>query len=305
VSDERTTLREIAVLFLRLGATAFGGPAAHVAMMEDEVVRRRKWLSEERFLDLLGATNLIPGPNSTEMAIHIGWGRRRWSGLLVAGVAFILPAMLITGALGYVYARFGTVPTARWLLYGVKPVILAVVAQALWGLAPKAARTAGLRVLGVVAAGLVALGVHELAVLFGGGLAVVVLTSPRGAPGGGVPRRRQRRLARAHGRGDGADRAHRAGRPADGDPRAPERRAPAAMEGQLDVARARGSDPGLAPPHCAGCDALRERPARTSTRTRALAQRGTSSSSRAAQHARSCSGAAHDARAPHHAPSVA
>lgn len=156
-------------------------------MMEDEVVRRRRWLSEERFLDLLGATNLIPGPNSTEMAIHIGWERRRWSGLLVAGVAFILPAMLITGALGYVYARFGTVPTARWLLYGVKPVILAVIAQALWNIAPKAARTTGLRVLGVVAAGLVAVGVHELAVLFGSGLAVMLASRPRGAQeAGGV-----------------------------------------------------------------------------------------------------------------------
>lgn len=185
MSDERTTLRELALLFLRLGATAFGGPAAHIAMMEDEVVRRRKWLSEERFLDLLGATNLIPGPNSTEMAIHIGWERRRWAGLLVAGVAFIVPAMLITGALGYVYARYGTVPTARCLLYGIKPVILAVVAQALWGLAPKAARTTGLRALALVAAALVALGAHELAVLLGSGLAVVLFTSSGDAQQGG------------------------------------------------------------------------------------------------------------------------
>src|SRR3954452_17657902 len=96
-----TTLRELALLFLRLGATAFGGPAAHIAMMEDEVVRRRRWLTEERFLDLLGATNLIPGPNSTEMAIHSGWQRRRWAGLVAAGLSFILPAMLITGALGW------------------------------------------------------------------------------------------------------------------------------------------------------------------------------------------------------------
>jgi hypothetical protein len=99
VTDERTTLRELALLFLRLGATAFGGPAAHIAMMKDEVVRRRGWLDEERFLDLIGATNLIPGPNSTEMAIHIGWERRRWAGLAVAGVCFILPAVAITGAL--------------------------------------------------------------------------------------------------------------------------------------------------------------------------------------------------------------
>lgn len=175
-ADPQTSLVELALLFLRLGATAFGGPAAHVAMMQDEVVRRRKWLSEERFLDLLGATNLIPGPNSTEMAIHIGWERRRWAGLVIAGVAFIVPAMLITGALGWVYVRYGSVPTAAWLLYGVKPVILGVILQAIWGLAPKAARTTGLRVLAVAAAVLVAVGVNELAVLFGSG-AVAVLVS--------------------------------------------------------------------------------------------------------------------------------
>jgi chromate transporter len=204
VSGERTTLRELAVLFLRLGATAFGGPAAHVAIMEDEVVRRRGWLSEERFLDLLGATNLIPGPNSTEMAIHIGWERRRWSGLVVAGVAFILPAMLVTGALGYVYARVGTVPTARWLLYGVKPVILAVVAQALWGLAPRAARTTALRALALVAAGLVALGVHELAVLLGSGLAVALLAAWRDPPPAGGGDRRLLPLALAPAAAGGA-----------------------------------------------------------------------------------------------------
>jgi chromate transporter len=180
--ESKTTLRELALLFLRLGATAFGGPAAHIAMMQDEVVRRRKWLSEERFLDLLGATNLIPGPNSTEMAIHIGWERRRWAGLVVAGVAFILPAMLITGVLGWVYVRFGSVPAAVWLLYGVKPVILGVVLQAIWGLAPKAARTTRLRVLGGGAAILAAVGVNELAVLFGAGAAAVIAARLAGPP---------------------------------------------------------------------------------------------------------------------------
>ncbi|HEU4535439.1 MAG TPA: chromate efflux transporter [Polyangiaceae bacterium] len=171
MSDERTTLGELALLFLRLGATAFGGPAAHIAMMQDEVVRRRAWLSEERFLDLLGATNLIPGPNSTEMAIHIGWERRRFAGLVVAGVSFILPAALLTGALGWAYVRYGALPQAAWLLYGVKPVIVAVVVQALWGLAPKAARTWPLRGLGLLATAGSALGVHELALLLGAGLA--------------------------------------------------------------------------------------------------------------------------------------
>lgn len=187
MNEQRTTLRELALLFLRLGATAFGGPAAHVAMMQDEVVRRRGWLTEERFLDLLGATNLIPGPNSTEMAIHIGWDRRRWAGLVVAGVAFIVPAMLITAALGWAYARYGTVPTARWLLYGVKPVILAVVAQALWGLAPRAARTPRLRALGAAAVVLSAIGGHELAILFGAG--VVSLLTARARPAGEPPGR--------------------------------------------------------------------------------------------------------------------
>ncbi len=168
-----TTLRELALLFSRLGATAFGGPAAHVAIMQDEVVNRRKWLSEEQFLDLLGATNLIPGPNSTEMAIHIGWERRRWAGLVVAGVSFILPAMLITGVLGWAYVNFGTVPSAVWLLYGVKPAILAVVLQAIWGLAPKAARTTLLRVLAGLAAILAAAGVNELGVLLGAGAIAV------------------------------------------------------------------------------------------------------------------------------------
>ena len=148
---------------------AFGGPAAHIAMMQDEVVRRRRWLDEQDFLDLLGATNLIPGPNSTELAIHIGWQRRRWSGLLVSGVAFIAPAMSITAAFGWAYQRFGTVPSAVWLLYGVKPVILGVVLQAIWGLAPRAARTTLLRVLGLLAAALAAASVNELAILFGAG----------------------------------------------------------------------------------------------------------------------------------------
>jgi chromate transporter len=176
MSESGTTLRELALLFLRLGATGFGGPAAHIAMMQDEVVRRRRWLNEERFLDLLGATNLIPGPNSTEMAIHIGWERRRWAGLLVAGVAFIVPAMMMTGALGWIYVRFGSVPTVSWLLYGVKPVILGVILQAIWGLAPKAARTTTLRALAAVAGALAFVGVNELAVLFGAGALAVLIS---------------------------------------------------------------------------------------------------------------------------------
>src|SRR5713101_50476 len=118
-----TALTELASLFLRLGMTAFGGPAAHIAMMEEEVVRRRGWLSREQFLDLLGATNLIPGPNSTELAIHIGHQRAGWAGLFVAGICFIFPAACIVTALAWAYVRFGTLPQAAGLLYGVKPVI--------------------------------------------------------------------------------------------------------------------------------------------------------------------------------------
>jgi chromate transporter len=172
---EETSLGELARLFLRLGATAFGGPAAHIAMMRDEVVHRRKWMTEERFLDLLGATNLIPGPNSTEMAIHVGFDRRRWLGLVVAGVSFIVPAMLITGALGWAYVRFGRLPEASWLLWGVKPVILAVVLQALWNLTPTAARTWPLRILGALAVAASALGVNELVILFGAGVAALAV----------------------------------------------------------------------------------------------------------------------------------
>jgi len=171
----RTSLAELALLFLRLGATAFGGPAAHVAMLRDEVVTRRAWLTDAEFLDLLAATNLIPGPNSTEMAIHVGWARRRWAGLLVAGLAFIVPAALITAALAWAYVRYGELAGAQGILYGVKPVVLAVVFQAIRGLAPLAARTWPLRGLGLAAVVASALGVHELVVLFGAGLLVLAV----------------------------------------------------------------------------------------------------------------------------------
>ena len=138
-----SALREVAGLFLKLGVIAFGGPAAHIAMMRDEVVRRRRWLSDQEFLDMLGATNLIPGPNSTEMAIHLGYARAGARGLLAAGIAFIVPAMLIVLVFAWMYVRFGARPTAQWLLYGVKPVIIAIILQALWGLGRTAVRTLG------------------------------------------------------------------------------------------------------------------------------------------------------------------
>jgi chromate transporter len=156
-------------VFARLGATAFGGPAAHLALMEDELVRRRGWLSRERFLDLLGATNLIPGPNSTEMAIHLGYLRAGWAGLVVAGVAFIAPAALIVSALAWAYVRFGARPDAAAVLAGVKPVVLVVVAEALWRFLRSAARTPFQGALAAGALAAAALGGHELLVILAGG----------------------------------------------------------------------------------------------------------------------------------------
>lgn len=178
-SQRRGPLSELAVLFLKLGTIAFGGPAAHVAMMEDEVVKRRGWLDHQQFLDLLGATNLIPGPNSTEMAIHIGLVRAGWKGLIVAGSCFILPAMLIVWALAWLYVEYGSVPEATWLLYGIKPVIIAIVIQALWGLG-KSALKGHLTVLtGAVVVALSFLGFNEILLLFVAGLTVMALENLR------------------------------------------------------------------------------------------------------------------------------
>ena len=166
-------LKELARLFLKLGTVSFGGPAAHTALMQAEVVQRRQWLTPEAFLDLVSATNLIPGPNSTELAIHIGHRRAGWPGLLVAGLCFILPATLIVGLVAWAYVRYGALPQAAGLLYGVKPVIIAVVAQALYSLGRAALKTKPLAALGLAAVALNLLGVHELLVLLAAGLAMV------------------------------------------------------------------------------------------------------------------------------------
>jgi chromate transporter len=141
-------------------------------MMEDEVVRRRGWLTREKFLDLLGATNLIPGPNSTEMAIHIGYLRAGWPGLILAGSCFILPAVLIVTGFAWAYVRYGSLPQTKWILYGVKPVIISVVLQALWGLGKSAVKTKLLAAIGVAAVTLSFLGVDELVILFCAGATV-------------------------------------------------------------------------------------------------------------------------------------
>lgn len=193
VGAPRDSLVELALLFFRLGATAFGGPAAHIALMEDEIVRRRAWMPREEFLDLLGMTNLIPGPNSTELAIHIGYQRAGWLGLVVAGTCFIFPAMVIVMIIAALYVSFGKLPEAAGILYGVKPVVIAVVLQALWGLVKTAVKNRFLAVLGVLALGATLLQVHELAVLFAAGAASILFRpdvwrkSPPALLFGGVP----------------------------------------------------------------------------------------------------------------------
>lgn len=170
-------LLQLAGLFLRLGFTAFGGPAAHIAMMREELVRRRRWVEEETFLDLLGVTNLIPGPNSTELAIHLGYRLGGWPGLVLAGACFILPAALIVSGLAWSYARYGSLPQTQRLLYFVKPVIIMIVVQAIFGLLRGAVRTGLLATLGLAVALLSVLGVDELLLLIGAG---VLATLARG-----------------------------------------------------------------------------------------------------------------------------
>ena len=163
-------LKELALVFLKLGILGFGGPAAHIAMMEEEVVARRGWLTRQRFLDLLGATNLIPGPNSTEMAIHLGYVRAGWSGLAVAGTCFILPAVGLTGGLAWIYVHFGQLPqVAPWLL-GIKPAVVAIIAVSVWRLGNKACKTWSLGAIGAAVLAASLLQVNEVAALLLGGL---------------------------------------------------------------------------------------------------------------------------------------
>lgn len=174
ILKNKDRLRELATLFFKLGSLAFGGPVAHIAMMEEEVVKRRQWMTSEEFLDLLGATNLIPGPNSTEMAIHIGFRQAGGLGLIVAGVCFILPAMILTTIIAWAYVRFGQIPEVGHFFYGIKPVIIAIVLQALWRLTRTALKTKKLIFLALLAMLSIFLGIHELAVLFGTGFLILL-----------------------------------------------------------------------------------------------------------------------------------
>ncbi|MFA5837173.1 MAG: chromate efflux transporter [Bellilinea sp.] len=173
IESKAERIKQVVLLFLRMGFTAFGGPAAHIAIMHDEVVVRRKWLTDEEFLDLVGATNLIPGPNSTEMAIHIGFLRAGWPGLILGGACFILPAVGMVLALAWVYVRYGATPQAGWLLYGIKPVVIAIILQALWTLGKKAIKGVFLLFVGLAVFGLYFAGVNELVLLLAGGLVVM------------------------------------------------------------------------------------------------------------------------------------
>ncbi len=172
-AERRSKLSEVAILFLRLGFTAFGGPIAHTAMMREEIVRCRKWISEAYFLDLISIVNLIPGPNSTELAIYLGYLRAGWLGLIVAGVCFIGPAMLIVLTLAWLYVRFGSLPQVTWLFYGIKPVVIAIVAQALIGLCRTQLKSIFPVVLAVLVLFLYLLGINNLLLLVGGGLLFV------------------------------------------------------------------------------------------------------------------------------------
>ena len=173
--EKKQRLVELATVFFRLGTVAFGGPAAHIAMMDDEVVKRRRWMSRENLLDLMGVTNLLPGPNSTELAIHIGYERAGWAGLFVAGSCFIFPALVLVWLLAAVYVRYQTVPEVGWLLYGIKPVIIAVVLRALWKLGKKAAKDAVTTAFGIGAIAAYFAGMNEILMLLLSGLLVMLI----------------------------------------------------------------------------------------------------------------------------------
>ncbi|MBN1679261.1 MAG: chromate efflux transporter [Anaerolineae bacterium] len=166
---------EVGVMFARMGITAFGGPAAYIAMMRDETVERRKWLDEQHFLDLLGATNLIPGPNASEMSMHLGYVRAGWPGMLAGGIGFLFPAMAISLGLAWAYEAYGSTPAAGWLMYGIKPVIIPLILLALWKMSQKAVQDRLTATTGLVTLGLYFTGINFVGLLLGGGLAVMLI----------------------------------------------------------------------------------------------------------------------------------
>lgn len=173
--ENNASLKDIAKLFLKLGIIGFGGPAAHIAMMQDEVVTKRKWLSEQHFLDLIGATNLIPGPNSTEMTMHIGHEKGGWKGLVVAGLCFILPAVFITGIFAYLYKQYGELPAVQPFIYGIKPAIIAIILGAIFPLAKKSLKSIELIIIGIIVLMASLFKINEIYLMFGAGFFALFL----------------------------------------------------------------------------------------------------------------------------------
>ena len=173
--SEKNKLKEIAIVFFKLGSIAFGGPAAHIAMMEDEVVKKRKWMTQEHFLDLVGATNLIPGPNSTEMTMHCGHERAGWKGLFIAGFCFIFPAVIITLVFSWLYEQYGQLPNVEPFIYGIKPAVIIIILMAVFRLGKKAIKNVELAILGIVTVIACLLGINEIVALFGCGILGLLL----------------------------------------------------------------------------------------------------------------------------------
>jgi len=157
---------EVVKVFLRFGLTAFGGPSAHISMYHDELVKRRRWLSEQHFLDLLGATNLIPGPNSTEMAIHLSWVRAGLPGMLLGGICFITPSMIMVIALAWAYSQYGSNPQAGWIMYGIQPIVIAIILQALIDLGRKVINTLAISLVSLIASILYFLNITSHSLIF-------------------------------------------------------------------------------------------------------------------------------------------
>jgi chromate transporter len=168
-------LKEVALLFLKIGTFSFGGPAVYIALMHHETVRRRRWIDEQRFLDLVGATNLIPGPNAAEMAIHLGLIRAGWQGLITSGALFILPGMAATLLVAWAYVTYGSIPEVGWILYGVKPIVIGIVIEALWKLGRKGIKGPTTAFVGIGIVTLYILGFNEIALLFGGAAVVLMV----------------------------------------------------------------------------------------------------------------------------------
>jgi chromate transporter len=189
-SRDRRSLREVAAVFLKLGVIGFGGPAAHVALMRRELVERRRWLDEDRFLELFGAASLIPGPSSTELGMMLGYERAGWPGLLVAGTCFIVPAMLLVLAIAWAYVRYGSLPQTDWILYGIGPVIIAVILDAFWQLGRRALTSIPLAAVAVTVMVLYLLGVDVVVLLFGAAILVMLgrnIVRMRAEPQGVIP----------------------------------------------------------------------------------------------------------------------